>query len=541
MKQSFVARSSIAEAPPLQLSWLGRLPLSLAARLLPWAALSAIVGAGLFLRLYRLEGFTTYYPDSYAQLRAVENLLSASFPLSYLYPPGVSLFLAPFFAVLPNSLVTLQAVVMTAGLALVAVAYAASQAATGDRRAALLFAAAVALSVTFVFYSRVALFDVINTLLIALSLFLAPVVIRRGAWALVPYGILVFVTITVRYTNLVILPALFLAALGLSARPLSRRIVIDQLRSRATLTVGLVVAALYLVYAATTIESFTRFTNSSGSILDFGGYLPRLARYAQANLTGLGGGFRWEDGLMALAVFAFAIVGAQRLWRTNRGLLIPIAFLIIVWSPVHAVYEIFVGRYAMPSFFLVLLLATFGLSISLAWWRSLDRPWQRVGLAALIASGVTIFAAGQLAQDYLLYQDPAEGREVAYNDVRRVLQDLDGERSVLISSQLLAVDRANPSLAHYDLLVHSETYGINDGSTERLVSYVEERHGEGMTLYYHYTEYEDVRSRFRKYELGFDAYFAALEREFAVRELMRSPSTERVQRIYVIEPLPDDP
>lgn len=44
------------------------------------------------------------------------------------------------------------------------------------------------------------------------------------------------------------------------------------------------------------------------------------------------------------------------------------------------------------------------------------------------------------------------------------------------------------------------------------------------------------QSRFRKYELGFDAYFTALEREFSVQELVRSPSADRVQRIYAIEP-----
>ena len=117
-----------------------------------------------------------------------------------------------------------------------------------------------------------------------------------------------------------------------------------------------------------------------------------------------------------------------------------------------------------------------------------------------------------------------------------VLSDLEGDQAVLVSSQSLAVDRANPAMANCDLLVHSETYGINIESTDRLVAYVQERHAEGKTVYYHYTEFEDVQSRFRKYELGFDAYFAALQGEFSVQELVRSPSTERVQRIYAIEP-----
>lgn len=539
MKEPFLARSTIAGTPAIELDWLARAPqlLSFSTRLLPWASLAAIVGFGLFLRLYGMDGVITYYPDSYSQLRAVENLLSADFPLSYLYPPGVALFLAPFFAVLPNTLTTLQAAVTTAGIALIVVAYAASRATTGDGRAALFFAAAVAIGTTFVFYSRVAFFDVINTLLIALSLFLAPAVARRGPAALLPYGLLVFATVTVRFTNLIILPALLLASLAAGTQPLSFRLVLDQLRSRATLTVGFIVAALYAAYVATTIESLTRFSNAeTGSIVDFGGYLPRLGQYIQANLTGSWETFSLEAGLLAMTVLIFAAVGAHRLWHTNRGLLIPIAFLILVWSPVHAVYEVFNSRYVMPSFFLVLLLATLGLSVGLQWWRTLERPWQRVGLATLLACGVTLYAARQISQDLLFYQDWPEGREVAYNDLRIVLSDLEGDRSVLVSSQSLAVDRANPAMTNYDLLVHSETYGINSDSTARLVSYVEERHAEGKTVYYHYTEFEDVQSRFRKYELGFDAYFAALQREFSVRELVRSPSADRVQRIYAIEP-----
>src|SRR3990170_8757516 len=116
-----------------------------AARLLPWACLGTIVAAALAVRLYHLDGLVTYYPDSYAQLRAVDNLLSGHFPTSYLYPPGVALFLAPAFAVLPNTLVTMQATILVAGIALVLLAYGAGLATTGDRRAAPLLPPAGAL------------------------------------------------------------------------------------------------------------------------------------------------------------------------------------------------------------------------------------------------------------------------------------------------------------------------------------------------------------------------------------------------------------
>jgi len=38
-----------------------------------------------------LDGYVTFYPDTYAQLRAVQNLVSGHLPISYFYPPGVAI------------------------------------------------------------------------------------------------------------------------------------------------------------------------------------------------------------------------------------------------------------------------------------------------------------------------------------------------------------------------------------------------------------------------------------------------------------------
>lgn len=542
MRDLLSVRSSIAGAPALPrplAADAGRRLFSAAAKLRPWAPLAPVVALALFLRLYRLDGFVTYYPDSYAQLRAVENALNGTFPVAFLYPPGVALFLAPVFAVFPDALVTMQATIVAAGIALVVVAYVAGVRATNDRRAALVFAVAVAFSSPFVFYSRAALFDVINTLLIALSLLLAPLVVRRGLPVLLPYAVLLFVTITVRYSNPVILPALFLASLG--DEPFTARRALDHLRSRPVITVVLVVAALYATYFALSFETLSRFGNSeSGSIVDFTTYLPRLGRYAQATLVGYADQVRWQDGLAAASVLALAAVGARRLWQTNRRFVIVIAALMLPWLPVHAVYGTFQGRYAMPPFFFVLLLATFGLSVSITWWRSLELPWQRVASSGLLAVAVSLFAGQQLALDAaFLIRWPdvvADGREEAYGDARAFLRGLDGPNSILLSSQALAVDRANPELTTYDLIEHSERLGINDDSISGLVAYVREQRAAGKTVYYHYTEFEEVRSRFRKYELSFYDYFATLSRTFSVRLLVASPSETLTQRIYVIEP-----
>jgi len=511
------------------------------ARALPWAFLTAIVALALAVRLYNLDGLVTYYPDSYAQLRAVNNLLAGRFPPSYFYPPGIALVLAPAFAVLPNTLVTLQATILVAGIGLVLLAYVAGTSTTGDRRAGLLFATAIAVGAPFVYYSRATLFDVITTLLIASTLFLARPAAQRGGATHAAYGVLVFVTVTTRFSNVALLPALFVASLPGDLRSLSGRQVMRHLRSGAVLTALAVVVALYTIYLVLSFETVSRFSNpQAGGIIDLSGYLPRLARYGQAGLIGYADQFYWQDGVAAAAVLAFAAAGARRLWSTNRALLLPLACVVLLWPPVHAAYNVFAGRYAMSSFFCILLLAATGLSRSFTWQRGLPEMWQRVGAAALITLGVTFFLGRHLALDTAFLQqwpqDVANGREVAYDEVRAALRELDGPNAVLLSSQALAVDRANPDVETLDLIRYSERYGINDDSIDRLLAYVRERQDAGKAVYFHYTEFEDVGSRFRKYELGFDAYFAALEREYAIRELMRADVDKRVQRLYLIEP-----
>ena len=544
MKRPLFARRDLVQVQALRIQPAARptVRLLVVRRLLPWAVLGAILGGALFLRLYRLDGFVTIYPDTYAQLQAVENLLAAQFPISYYYPPGIALALAPVFAFLPHTLLTMQATIITAGMALIVLSYLACQVTTGDGRAAFIYAAAVALAAIFVFHSRIATFDVINTLLIALSLFLAPFVARRGLAVLLPYALLVFAAVTVRYTNLILLPALFLASLELGSRPFSWRLVRDGLRSRAVITVGLVVLSLYAVYVGTAFNSLTRFANPQGdSVIDVGQYLPRLGRYLQAGLIGYGGDFRWQHGAVAASVLALAIIGARRLWYVNRCLLVPLVYLLIAWLLVHGLYVAFWSRYAMPAFFFVLLLAALGLSTSLERLRSLRRPWQRVGLAALLSMAVTLFVGWQLALDAAFIQrwpeQVAESREEEYDDLRSVLRSLDGPSSVLVSSQALAVDEANPALATYDLMRHSETYGINTDSIDRLLAYVRTQQESGKTVYFHHTGFDQTGwSHAHKYELGYEAYFSGLQREFSLRELVRSSSPTRVQRLYVLEP-----
>ncbi len=510
-----------------------------------------ILGIGLFLRVYRLgDDPVTVYPDSYAQMRAIENLLAGQFPISYLYPPGIALTLAPVFAFVPLSLTTLQMTIEVAGMALILVGLLTSWLFTRDRLAALFLALAIAVSGQFVFYARIVWFDSINLLLILATLLLAPYMTRRGVAALLPYGLLVFATVTVRYTNAVLLPVLFVASLEVGSRPLSLRDVLQHLRSRPVLTVGMFIVVLYVLYVATTLDSFARFFNpNAGSVVGLDGFLPRFGRYLQASLIGYGEHFGGLGIILSVPVAVFAAVGAHRLWRTNRAVMAPLALLLVTWAPAHALYNVFASRYAMPAFFFVLLLAAYGLSTALTWSRGTGEPSLRALTISLVATAAILIPGLQLGLTTSLLQawppgdlnrpDITQSKEDAYDQIRAVLSDLDGSRTALLSTQALALDRSNPAMTTYDLIRHSEKYGINSDSTGHLIAYVREQQAEGKTVYYHYTEFEDLEVEFQKYEHGADAYFDALRREFAVREVVHA--SEREQRLYVIEPLASPP
>jgi hypothetical protein len=118
--------------------------------------------------------------------------------------------------------------------------------------------------------------------------------------------------------------------------------------------------------------------------------------------------------------------------------------------------------------------------------------------------------------------------------IRNELRRIDGEQSVVISSQALAIDRANASMTTYDLIPHSGRYGIDDDSVDRLAGYVREQEIAGKTVYYHYTEYEDVASNFLIYEKGYDAYFEGLLDDYRMREV--ASDDVRAQGLYRLEP-----
>src|SRR5688572_6960499 len=146
-----------------------------------------------------------WVPDSYDRLADAGRLASGRLPESTIYPPGVSVIMAPFFAVLPDSLWTMQAVIAGSGVALVLVSYRWIHTLTGERLAGLLAAGGVALSPAFVYASRDGLYDIPNVLLIAVAMWQADSLRRMPIWALLLYGLMLAVLVNVRPNSILVL------------------------------------------------------------------------------------------------------------------------------------------------------------------------------------------------------------------------------------------------------------------------------------------------------------------------------------------------
>lgn len=173
------------------------------------APLGGVLVLALFLRLYTLR-VHAWVPDTYEQMTAAIRLTRLEFPLSRLYPPGVAVTLAPVFLVLPASIASLQAVVVAASLALVAICFIGAARATGDRVVATLAAGGAATAPLFIYGARIGLFDAINAMWLTLAFMLVPAMRQRSFLALAAYGALLALAMNIRATNVAYLPALLI-------------------------------------------------------------------------------------------------------------------------------------------------------------------------------------------------------------------------------------------------------------------------------------------------------------------------------------------
>jgi hypothetical protein len=479
----------------------------------------AIVALALFLRTWRLEvqGWT---PDTYEQLDATKRLIAGEFPVSYLYPPGVAITMAPFLQVLPATLASMQIVIIGSSLLLVAVSYVFVVKATGDRVAAALLALGVAIAPEFVALSRVGLFDLIGTTWIISAIVLVPALRGRGLWAFALYGVMLSIAINIRANNAAFLPLLVIywcADGGVPFRP--RAIVAAVLRRELLLALG-VMTALSLLYAW--IGGWT--SNAQRAPFTIAPYAAHVAFYAGA-----------EFGSVAGVVIApLAALGASELWRRNRTLLIVAIYMLVVWPLVHAPLPFINTRYMLAPLLFALMLAAHAPAAIARMGAGWEAESRRAAARAVIG-GVVILGLGWAVFDgAMLYTWPdlaAQSHEAAYRQLRPVVAQLP-PGSLFVSPGTRGVRDSNTTIEYLDVMDYSIAGGGNPPERiQGIADQVAAARADGRAVYYLYTPFEGLggnlahpltRNSDGAGGPGYDRYYDGITARFGVTEAYRT-------------------
>ena len=470
--------------------------------------LLGVLGLALFLRVYALE-MAAWVPDSYDRLADAGRLASGRLPESTIYPPGVSVMMAPFFAVLPDSLWTMQAVIAGSGVALVLVTYRWIHTLTGERLAALLAAGGVALAPSFVFASRDGLYDMPNVLLIASAMWLAGGMRRMPVWALISYGVMLAVLLNVRPNNVLMLPALALI-FAATDRVTSVRDVVAILLSRPVLIVGATGALGCVIFVV-----MGNWIGTSASAPVTLGPAPENLVYYLYVLS-----FR-AAGL--LFIVPLALVGAASLWRSKPRHTAAILYVIAIWPVLYAPFDFTSSRYMLPPMFLMLCLAAIGgaslLSRTKA--REGEAHWPvRYAMLATLIIGM-IFTAGSALVVANWSETSARSDEGLAQEFRPALDDLPAG-SLMVSAVARAFHHTTPELGYFDLIDSTLMTGSSASGVDGMMSAISEQLSEGGRVFYLHSHWEQGQDFHGDGQGQFVKYWEAVTGQFEVIAIKES-------------------
>jgi hypothetical protein len=489
----------------LSVGWLAGVPAIARAVAVPLG----IVALALLLRTWRFD-LQTWTPDTYEQLAASRRLVAADFPLSGLYPPGVAATMAPFFLFLPQSLATMQVVIIGSSLVLIALSYALVLKATGDRFAAALFAGALAIMPQFVYFSRDCLFDIVGTTWIISSILLVPVMRGRGLAWFALYGLMLGITVNVRATDAAMLPALLIYWCASGGAPFTPRALLGRVLQRELVLAGAVLVAVSAIFAY--IGGWTG--TATGAPITFATVGAHIPFYLAAEL-----------GMTSGVIIApLAALGARELWIRNRPLLLAAAYILAVWPVAHAPLPFANGRYMLPGLALALLLAAHA-PASIA--RMAPGLRERRGATAMRAAlgAMALLALVWFAVDaVMLYRWPtaaAQSNEAAYRQLRPVIAGLpDG--SMLVSAGTRGVIGSSPRIQYVDLIDYSLPAGNTPERVQAMVDRIGQARARGVPVYYLYTYFEHEKDNMGNGGPAFDAYYDAVTARFHLTETFRA-------------------
>ncbi|MEX0749836.1 MAG: glycosyltransferase family 39 protein [Dehalococcoidia bacterium] len=479
-----------------------------------WAAPALIVCVAAFLRLYRLE-LQAWTPDTYEQMAAASRLIGGDFPLSRLYPPGIAVTLAPAYLIFPDTLATMQGVIVVFSLALVVLAYVWSRRMMGDERAALMAAFSVAALPLFVYFSRDGLFDIIGTAWLLSAVLGANIVRGRGWVAGLAYGLVLAVAINIRASNIAILPAVLIYGLAPTA---------DQ-RPRAGMRTIVAAGAAMTALTLAGIVAGGWFGTAGGGAMTLSRYAGNVGFYLSVIMGG---------ALYAPFIVPLALAGGRRLWTRDRAFVMAATYMVIAWPLMHAPFLFANHRYMLAPLFLMLLLSAHGASALLAGapnsgWAPIRRT---LGAPAVIlfVSALLVGGAGTARH---WGRNASSSDEAAFRELRPVVAGLPAD-SLLVGAVLRGVQGANEDITHLDLIDHSLATGNTPEKVDEITGIVETSLTAGQPVYYVYSRFEANGDDLGKGGTGYDAYFDAITREFEATVIYQT-SVEKF-RLYRIMP-----
>ena len=494
--------------------------------------LAAILVGALLLRVYDLQPYA-WVPDQYDRLADAKLIASGHLPQSRIYPPGGALVFALPVGFVSNSLLTLQAVTVGFGVALVCLAYFATWHATRDRLAAVLAAGGCAVLPMFVYLARSGALDIAIVFLIALSVFLLPALRGRPLGWFAACGALLALLVSIRLTNAVLVVPLVIYWLALSETGFDPRRMIGAVTARGVL----VAAATFVGLMLPSLFVGRWYATGSDGVVTFDSVLANLSVFAKYALV-------WPLTPLVVPAAAF---GFRRLWQMDRPLSLAIAALTILWPLSYAPFYFTSWRYAAPVTFFVLFLASVGWASLLA---TAGQPEGRIRKGARLLAGGSLacFALFLVTSSMMVTARwPTYAAESDAGLAREVAPVLDGldETSLVVSAVARAFAAEETPVAFLDVMELSLATNDSDATTTTVVGAIQEALAGGRDVYFLFSNFEADRKKFGRPSDNFRFYFEEVQKSFALTEVFRTKLAHDGRLpwvLYRIEqgPPPDD-
>jgi len=508
IQQASFSRTSSAEPAPVPISPPHRkfLPPSPSAALILLSAF--LIGAAL-----RLFNFTPigWIPDTYDRISATQTFLGHFSAPSKLYPPGPVFLLAPFFALLPDSLQTVEIVVSLSGILTILAAFILGLDLARHKGIALLYAALIALTPDFVYSSRSTAFDNIAVFLALAILVITPRLRQsKSVFMYTIYGILLAVLVDFRFTYAALLPGFFIYWL----QPFENRVRWGQVVA-AILSLPVAVSAAAFVVCMTifALLAGSLFPGSATGAISLERFLPNFIDY-------------WAQMLYAPIgvplLVPFALVGFARLRRMHPSGFYFILYVLATWPVIFSQFTFYSYRYMLLPALLLAILVAIGISYLWTIKESFTGhlPLRIFARSTSILLGIFLTSIS-IAMAINWPSLATESDEGLLIELRPIVSSL-GEESLVVSAVSRGFYDSPGAPQSVDLIDLWLDWGSGLPAQTILKSRVQQALDNQQPVYYLYSRYEAGKDFHGHGRSHFQNFFDSVSTSFLVEEVYRT-------------------